>query len=47
MYHVLPEAKEYDEDGFRRKRLDVLVRDSGLSAYGYELLVEGEQRCFQ
>jgi len=38
---VLPEAKERDEMGERRRRLDILVRDHGRRQYGFELLVQG------
>ncbi|CAG8653408.1 6024_t:CDS:2, partial [Paraglomus occultum] len=48
MYHVLPEAKEYDEDSTRCKQLDILVHNinSGFPAYGYELLVNANKDIF-
>jgi len=45
-YHVLPEAKECDENGRRRQRLDILVRDGKEPAYGFELLVEANKSVF-
>ena len=46
MYHVLPGAKEYNEDGSRHKQLDILVRGGSLPAYGYGLLVKANKDVF-
>ena len=45
-YRVLPEAKEYDEKGQRRKRLDILVRNEHRPKYGFELLAEANKTTF-
>ncbi|KAF9345518.1 hypothetical protein BGX34_004676 [Mortierella sp. NVP85] len=41
LYRVPPEAKERDENGQRRRRLDILVRDHDRPPFGFELLVQG------
>jgi len=44
LYRVLPEAKEHDADGNRRRRLDLLVRNHDqLPPYDFELLVQGDE----
>ena len=45
-YRVLPEAKRTNENGRDRQRLDILLRDGGQPAYGFELLVATSVRDF-
>jgi hypothetical protein len=46
-YRVISEAKERDECGNRRRRLDILLRDgSSLPRYGFELVVEATHSAF-
>ncbi|KAF9197886.1 ATP-dependent RNA helicase [Haplosporangium sp. Z 27] len=46
-YKTLVEVKEYDENGNRSQRLDILVRNGGPAACGYELVVAPTLSCFR
>ena len=47
-YRVLVEVKERNDEGKRRQRLDLLVRDgSSLPAYGFELAVAAGPESFR
>lgn len=46
LYRVLPEVKERDDNGNRRRRLDILICDSTLPKYGFELVVAADQANF-
>ncbi|CAG8635326.1 8917_t:CDS:2, partial [Paraglomus occultum] len=46
LYRVLPEAKEFDEDGRWHQRLDILLRNGNQPAYGFELVVAASRTEF-
>lgn len=43
LYRIIPEAKERDDAGNRRRRLDILIRNHQQPSYGFELLVQGDE----
>jgi hypothetical protein len=46
LYRVLPEVKERHDDGNRRRRLDILICDTNMPRYGFELVVAADQANF-
>ncbi|KAF8966857.1 hypothetical protein BGZ46_000280 [Entomortierella lignicola] len=46
-YKSLIEVKEYDDNGDQSQRLDILIRDGGPRACGYELVVASTLSCFR
>ncbi|CAB4380121.1 unnamed protein product [Rhizophagus irregularis] len=45
-YHVLSEVREYDEEGQRHQRLNILIHDKDLPIYGLELSVAASDNVF-
>ncbi|CAG8617115.1 4616_t:CDS:2, partial [Paraglomus occultum] len=46
LYRVLPEVKERHDNGNWRRRLDILICDTNLPRYGFELVVAADQANF-